>query len=392
MSGTLVVQHETAKGWENLITYPYQETKLVEIADEYRDLTISGVDDTAGYEKVHKSRMKLVKIRTSIDKQRKATNADAKEFITANNERAKELLAITEPVEKLLQDRQKAIDDEKEAIKRAAEQASREALQARIDKLAAVGCVSFSPTSVEGFSDDEFHETLAQATESYNRAQVKAAQEKAALEERERRRAERIKALVPLGCELPDDLADMDQEYWDVFLRAAQQAHEAEQERKAAQRAALEAEAARQEAEAEKQRKEREALEAEQKKIDDARRQLEAEQQAARHREEMRIAAEQAAERARAEAEAKAAREAAAEKQRIADEQKRQVEEAARAAEEAARQEAMRPDREKLLSVADAVEFLDVPEVSVQAANLRREVADILVDAAGQIRNVIKRG
>jgi len=49
------------------------------------------------------------------------------------------------------------------------------------------------------------------------------------------------------------------------------------------------------------------------------------------------------------------------------------------------RQEAMRPDREKLLAVAEAVRAIVVPEVGPDMETVRLTVMAILADAADEI-------
>lgn len=191
-------------------------------------------------------------------------------------------------------------------------------------------------------------------------------------------------------------------------LAQQEDAYEAEKERirnaerlrlEAEQRAKEEAEAARvkaeQEAEAAKikalQEAENARLKAEadrlaeqQRKIDEERRVIEAEKkrladiEAERLREiETQRREKEAAERAKIETEQRIAREAEAAKTKAA-------------AEEAARikAEALRPDREKLLAVAAAVNAIDIPEVSADALAARLLVRSALGDCSKKISSI----
>jgi hypothetical protein len=151
-------------------------------------------------------------------------------------------------------------------------------------------------------------------------------------------------------------------------VEAEAMAIRAEQERLAAERAALEAE--------------KRAMEAERAKIEAERRRL-ADIEAARLRqiEDARIATE-AAERARVETEARIAREMAAKEAAV--KAKAEAEETARL-----RAEAVRPDREKLLLIADAVNAIVVPGVSPEAEGAASRVRQLLVDASGKIRRIV---
>lgn len=166
-------------------------------------------------------------------------------------------------------------------------------------------------------------------------------------------------------------------------LRAEREKIEAEkraaQEKLDAERAALEAERAKAEAALEAQRQ---AIEAEKRKI------AEAEAEKARQAEMERAKAE-AAERARKETEERIAREAAAEKARA--EAEEAAAKARAEAEEAARKRAeeLRPDKEKLLSVAEAVRNVAIPSVSAQAAEMAEMVRGILDGAAMSIEQLV---
>ena len=56
--------------------------------------------------------------------------------------------------------------------------------------------------------------------------------------------------------------------------------------------------------------------------------------------------------------------------------------------------ESLRPDHEKLLSVADAIAAMEIPNVSLAAESVRSDIADILDDCVVRIRqaaNVLTR-
>lgn len=150
---------------------------------------------------------------------------------------------------------------------------------------------------------------------------------------------------------------------------------EAEMARMRAERAELDAERVRQKAEQDRIDAERRAVEAEQKRLADI--------DAARLRTiEMENAWAESAEKARVETEARLAREAAA---------KEAAEKAKAAAEEAARlrAEALRPDREKLLSVAAAVAAIEVPAVSADASEPAKSIQQVLLQAAARIKSIV---
>jgi hypothetical protein len=151
-----------------------------------------------------------------------------------------------------------------------------------------------------------------------------------------------------------------------------------------AERARIKAE---QDAENERLRIEREKIATEQAKLAEERRAIEAEQKRLADIEAARLCEienerirKEAAERSRIETEQRIAREAAAEKARI------EAEESTRL-----RAEALRPDREKLLSVATAINAIDIPEVSDEMQDARERVMNIVSDAADAITRLVNR-
>lgn len=149
----------------------------------------------------------------------------------------------------------------------------------------------------------------------------------------------------------------------------------AEAEAKAKAEAEEAARKAQQEAEAAALRAEREKIEAERKAIEAERQRIAAEQKAARA---------EAAEKARIETEARLQREAIEKAQ--AEAKRLEAEEEAKR-----REEALRPDREKLLAVADAVAAVVIPEVSESAKAAARQIAFALEEAQATIRGIVAK-
>jgi DNA repair exonuclease SbcCD ATPase subunit len=173
-----------------------------------------------------------------------------------------------------------------------------------------------------------------------------------------------------------------------------------EKAKREAEEARLKAE---RDAEIERMRIEREKLAEQQRVLDEEKRKIEAErkrivehqaeQQRAIDAEKRRLAdiesarlraieneriRTEAAEKARLETEQRIAREAAEAKA------KREAEEAAKL-----RIEQLRPDRDKLLVVADSVAAIDIPAVSMQAAKCAERIKLFIHDAAATVRRIV---
>lgn len=183
----------------------------------------------------------------------------------------------------------------------------------------------------------------------------------------------------------------------ETHLKQQEDTYNAEKERirnaarlkaEAEARAKAEAEAARlraeHEAEAERLRIERAKIEAERAAIEADCRKIEAEQrrlaeaEAARRRaEEVERAKAESAERAKRETEERIAKQAAEAKA------KADAEEAARI-----KAEAMRPDREKLLTIAETLKAMPIPSVSVAASEAAEKIRRVLLHAASKVTEI----
>jgi hypothetical protein len=131
------------------------------------ELTIAGVDDKEGFERVRRARLDLKKVRCEIEKKRKELKADAVEFGRRVDAAAKELTALVEPTEILLTNRQDEVEREIAAI------AARK-LQARKDRLTEAGAIVFP--GIDKIADDEFEELVAAAQLAHQKRQQQEAE------------------------------------------------------------------------------------------------------------------------------------------------------------------------------------------------------------------------
>lgn len=351
-------------------------------------ITINGVDDKAGYKLADTRRKEWVKVRTGIDRTRKDLNAEAKKHIDKVNSIAKELTDIAGQAEAHVT---KLVDEIDTAIEKSKQDKLDAEFKARNDRLVAAGII-LPRAFVECLSDMDITDKIAEkeeldrfrALEAEKAAQAKAEAERVAAElaEKNRIEAERL-AAERAAFEKQQALAKAEADRLKAISDAETARLRAEADQLvAAERARLEAERIAREAESERLKKidderlaleraelehQRLALAAAQKKIDD-------EREAAEQKERQRLAE---IERQRIEAEEK-------ESQRLAEEQ--------RAASEAAdklRAEALRPDKEKLLSVAAAIHSIIIPQVSDELADSVRAINHIIVRSVSEITEVV---
>lgn len=350
-----IVESEDAAGALPVIKYNVTDQKLAEIEEKYMPLVINGVDDRDGYKVVHDARMDVKRLRVEVDKRRKALGEDARRYLDDVNSEAKRIIGRLTPVEEHLKSQEDAIAAEKERLKAEAEAAARKLLEDRLEQLRQVEA-TLHPMVVEQWSDEEFATELQKATEAFAEKRRIAAEAEAARKAEEDRLAKEREELERLKAE--------------AEAKAAEE-RRLEAEKLAAERAELEKLKAEQEAAAQA---ERDRLAEEQRKQQEAQAAIDAEK---RKLDEERIARE-AAEKAKLE-----------EQERVAWEKAEAEERATREAEAAALVEAQRPDREKLLAVAEAVGEIGVPAVSEDLIGLRQMVVDILNNAQQAIRNVV---
>lgn len=109
------------------------KAELQELANQYANLEIQGVEDRQGYMAVDVARKELKKQRVQIAKTGKELRAKALAFQKKVIATEKELIGIIEPVEKELQEKQAQIDEAKEVEKR------RASLPDRIEKIEGLG-------------------------------------------------------------------------------------------------------------------------------------------------------------------------------------------------------------------------------------------------------------
>lgn len=104
----------------NLEIEKFNQTKeeLSKLAKKYANLEINGVDDKTGYSIVDEARKDLKNKRVLISKTGKAMRDDANKFAKNVISLEKELIAMIEPLEKSLQNKQRFVDEEKLKIKR----------------------------------------------------------------------------------------------------------------------------------------------------------------------------------------------------------------------------------------------------------------------------------
>lgn len=352
------------------ITYPAQAEAIQKLADEYLPLTVKTVDDKKGLAAVHDARMKVRNLRLAIEARRKELKASSLEYGREVDKAAKSLIDLITPIESHLENEESIVAREKARVAQEAEEKRQAMIRERLQALQACG-KAYMAEDVATLPQDEFDALLAA-----EQAEKKSRDEQAAADAAERERiaaankleadrlakiGSRMTALAPTGVPWCEGYGELPQSDWLRLLNGAADEKKKRDDAAAAERAALD-----------KQRQEQAAAQA---KIDAEKKRLADEEADRVHRAAIAKAAEEAAERARLEVIAEQERVAAAEKAH-----------AAAAEKERQRREALRPDHEKLLAVADSIEAIQVPEVSEAASEVAQQIKDALRYAARDVR------
>lgn len=163
---------------------------LNELASNYRGLTIDGIQDKEGLKRVHEARVHLKRYRIEITNVGKQLREKAIAHQKAVIAQEKELVAIIEPLEVELQEKEDAIEYEKEQIRRAEKLPERKAALAQ-------DCVSVPHDAILlSMDDNEFLAYLNRGKADYLEAKEAALNKQAAelAAEKQRMADEKTKA------------------------------------------------------------------------------------------------------------------------------------------------------------------------------------------------------
>lgn len=140
----------------------FEEPKaMISACKTYCDLTV----EKDGITKVTECRVKVKKLRVSIDKRREEQNAAALEHQRTVNAFAKSLIAEVRQIEDYLAGEEAAHESAKEAARQAKEAERLAALQIRINRLTAAGALDICVHEFEGLSPDAFELYVSEASE-----------------------------------------------------------------------------------------------------------------------------------------------------------------------------------------------------------------------------------
>lgn len=183
--------------------YDVTEAKIGELKTQYLPLTIAGIEDSEGYEKVKAALKSMVTLRNRVEDKRKELKADSIKYQKAIDGKAKEITEKLAPIEAHLASEKEKIDAETRKIAAQKEEERQQKLKDRHIALLSAGMNLIGDTYMFMISEDD-HESLHQLNletmddVDFNEFQnkIEALQQDAlnkAEEERKRQEQERIK-------------------------------------------------------------------------------------------------------------------------------------------------------------------------------------------------------
>lgn len=349
--------------------------KTAERFAAFRDLRVTDIHDKQQLQTVHDARIQVRDARLTLDRERKKLNEDHQAAIDSNNSRAKAILALITPIEKMLADEESRVEAEKERLR---QEAINAVVRARMERLAAVGA-EMDESFVRSLSDSQFEQVAVRAAVEAEQkramaeqaAIIRAAQEKAAQERAEQERVE--------------------QERLEAQKRAEEEARAEERRRFEAERAAFAAEQEAARRQAEQQRLADEA--AAEKSRAEMKRKLDQElAEIARQKKELEdLKAEQESARRKAEQEERLQEQQRAEAERA---QRIQEQDRIRREEQASIAKAMQPDLAKLRAWVNEVTAVipEVPSVGAECQPLATRLRGFVSMCVDNLWSAVKEG
>lgn len=328
-----------------VVKYNITDAALAEYEHLYMGLVVKNLDDKAGFEAVHAARMVVKGKRCEVENKRKELKASALEWGRKVDAEAKRIFGKLAPIETHLENEENKVVNERKRIEAEKAEAERQRIQDRVDHLAKYGRIEAFHV-VAKMPDDEYGSLLALSQRDWQAEQDRLAAENKAREEEAKRLAAERAELERMRKEQAEKQAAIDAE--NKRIRKEQEAKDA-------------------------------AIRAEQKKIDDEKRRIENE----KRKEQERKDREEFERKAKAQAAAEAAKKAKEDAERK--EAERVAKEKADA-EEKLRQEALKPEKQKVVEWANSLLDINMPEIeNTDLFNAASDTLGIIYEAAHEL-------
>jgi len=158
------------------IKYSTNLAFIAKLKDKYMPLEITDLEDKEQLDAVHEARMVMVKVRTTIEKERKAQKAAAIAYGNEVDADAKVLFAESNPIEEHLKIEEDKVINEKKRIEAEDRRMFTLLINGRVESLLKYNVV-LPFDEVAGMDNTEFVAKLATAKEAYEAEETRKAEE-----------------------------------------------------------------------------------------------------------------------------------------------------------------------------------------------------------------------
>ena len=185
---------------KQVVEYNITDAAIAEMENLYMALTITDLGDQEQFDSVHSARMVVKGKRVEVEKTRKDLKKEAIAWGKKVDGEAKRIFSLLEPIETHLITEEKKVTDEQKRIQEENDRIEKLRIQGMIETLQSYGCVmSFMDVAV--LSEDEYESIRFDAHAKWKDEQDRIAAEKAEREAEERRLAEERAELEKIRTE-----------------------------------------------------------------------------------------------------------------------------------------------------------------------------------------------
>ena len=169
---------------KQVVKYDVTEAAISEMRNLYMDLTVSDLEDQEGFEAVESGRKVIKGYRVATEKQRKVFKSDALEYGRMVDLKAKEIFSLLEPIETHLIKEGDKIRDEEKRIEAEEEAKEKAKVQGRVDDLLKVNIV-LDYFTVATMTDEDYDTFYTTSRTNYEAEQERIAEEERKIKETE---------------------------------------------------------------------------------------------------------------------------------------------------------------------------------------------------------------
>lgn len=157
---------------QEIVKFNVTDAALSKYEADYMPLSISGIDDKDGYQKVYEARIEIKTKKSEVEKKRKELKSPVLDLGKAIDKEAKRIAARLLPIEEHLKAEQSKIDVIKEEISAKKKKEASALAQTRIDEVSGLnGHITYEQAFY--FDEEQYDEFLSEVRIDYNTEQAR---------------------------------------------------------------------------------------------------------------------------------------------------------------------------------------------------------------------------